>query len=212
MKRKIRDVKSISHRIESAASEVVGRIENESVEVYVFLKSQYNTTDVATNYVFQFLFRSFFRLDNAGLSLELKSEFFKLFARFQTNGGFDLTEAVLHLYDFPTRQYGNTVQFSFCTKMAHIIDATYPIYDNEVVSVFGLRQPYDGKHKMQDKLDIYLKQLAHIRNSYDEIISEGLLDKTIGAFENRFSSYKIDGYKRLDYLFWSAGKMKLLET
>ena len=61
--------------IENNSTEIIENIDFESIEVYNFLKSQFEMSNVTENYLFQFVFRSFYRLDNAGLTPKFKIEF-----------------------------------------------------------------------------------------------------------------------------------------
>jgi hypothetical protein len=58
------------------------KLDVESFYVYNFLKDEYlETKDITTNHLFQFTYRSFYRLDNAGLTKEFKNRYFELFKR-----------------------------------------------------------------------------------------------------------------------------------
>ena len=48
-------------------SKILSNINDESISVYLFLKNEYKKGRVKENALFQFVFRSFYRLDNAGL-------------------------------------------------------------------------------------------------------------------------------------------------
>ncbi|WP_118976799.1 hypothetical protein [Taibaiella koreensis] len=200
-----RDIITISRLLEESAHTIIENIQEESLAVYCFLRNQFEATDVVSNYLFQFLYRSFFRLDNAGLTREMKAEYFRILADFKTNQNFDLVKAVKHLWSFPALSGKNTLQFSFCTKMANMLDEQHPIYDDKVVSVFGLKQPY-ATLDFNEKLQTYLAQLSIIRDGYKSIVDKELLPKLLESFDNRFDSYPVTTFKKLDFIFWSAGK------
>jgi len=103
----------------------------ESVDVYLFLKDEYKKGNIKDNTVFQFVFRSYYRLDNAGLTDEFKKRYFELLADKQT----DLKTILWDLYEFPTRRNLKAVQFSFATKLLHTLDNNKPIFDAEVARV-----------------------------------------------------------------------------
>ncbi len=57
---------------------IIDNLAQESIDAYIFLKTQFDVTeDIRTHYLFHFVFRSFYRLDNAGLSSEMKQEYCK---------------------------------------------------------------------------------------------------------------------------------------
>jgi len=58
--------------IDGNAEPVVRAIGREAVDVYGFLSDQFTRGPVVGNHVFQFVYRSFYRLDSAGLTPEFK--------------------------------------------------------------------------------------------------------------------------------------------
>lgn len=82
-----------------------------------------------------------------------------------------------------------------------------PIYDSEVAKTFGFIRPYTPS--FDKKLDIYLNQYEVIKDAYLEILNKHLLPKTNICFDEKFKEYKINEIKKLDFIFWSAGKLKI---
>jgi hypothetical protein len=99
----------------------------ESVCVYEEIMRRYEENGV-TDLVFRFLFRSFYRLDNAGLTDEWKEEFFSLLKRKETN----LRTLLDKLHEIPTLRGHNSFQLSFATKLLHTLNPHLPIYDSIV--------------------------------------------------------------------------------
>lgn len=59
--------------------EAINKLSTESFDVYGFINDEFkNTEDITKNHLFQFVFRSFYRLDNAGLTQEFKTRYFQL--------------------------------------------------------------------------------------------------------------------------------------
>ena len=53
--------------------EAINKLSTESFDVYGFINDEFkNTEDITKNHLFQFVFRSFYRLDNAGGSFLIK--------------------------------------------------------------------------------------------------------------------------------------------
>ena len=97
--------------------DVIDNIDNESIDVYKFLQSEFNKCDVTTNYLFQFVYRSFYRLDGAGLTDEFKVEYFRIMQEKRYSNMINLEDIVRRLYNFKRRKGDNSVQFSFTTKL-----------------------------------------------------------------------------------------------
>lgn len=74
----MKDIIEISDWIEKKSIEIIESIEQESIDVYNFLKMEFSNSNVNENHLFQFTFRSFYRLDNAGLTSDFKREYFKI--------------------------------------------------------------------------------------------------------------------------------------
>lgn len=81
-----------------------------------------------------------------------------------------------------------------------------PIYDSEVAKMFGFIRPYTPS--FDKKLNTYLNQYEVIKNTYNEILNKNPLSKTSLCFDKKFKGYKINEIKKLDFIFWAAGKLK----
>ena len=140
-------IEGIIQQIDEKQDEILSNLEFESIAVYMFLKNEYAKGNIQENFVFQFVFRSFYRLDNAGLSVEMKNHFFKLLAEKQTNLGVILSD----LYEIPRKKGDKSMQFSFATKLLHTIDNRKPIYDTEIGSLtFSKPKRSDKNTEIQD--------------------------------------------------------------
>ncbi|MBI3986883.1 MAG: hypothetical protein HY343_08195 [Lentisphaerae bacterium] len=178
--------------------------------MYVFLARQFAAGDVSTNYLFQFVFRSFYRIDNAGLTSDFKSEYFRLMEDARVRGDVDLKAVVLALRPFPNRKGQQTLQFSFTTKLANTVRSDYPIYDSEVARVFGFGTPYNYR-PFEDRLDRYLACYERIRDAYSEILATDALLEPRERFRRQYgvTPDMMPEMKVLDFIMWRAGKLGL---
>lgn len=203
---KMTETKKIIDFIEENSDEIVENIEFESIVTYNFLKKLFADFDVRKNYLFQFVYRSFYRLDNAGLTSEFKNEYFIILEEYRNQNFFNFSDVLQRLYEIPSKRGLNTFQFSFTTKMLNMIDEQMPIYDSGVARMFSFVRPYVSP--FDEKLKIYMKQYEEIKNVYKEILNKHLLPKMNVYFDERFKEYKINEIKKMDFVFWSAGKLK----
>lgn len=125
--------------IEENAEPIVRAIRHEAVSVYAFLADEFSQGSIASNYVFQFLYRSYYRLDNAGLTVDFKSRYFNLLEDCRNSTSVDLEHLARELYQYPTLRGRQSLQFSFVTKLANTVNNAYPIYDAEVARVFSVQ-------------------------------------------------------------------------
>ncbi len=182
-------------------------LQKESFDVYNFIKEEYKKNDdITKNYLFHFVYRSFYRLDNAGLTPELKVRYFELLQEYR-NKPIDLKAICLDLYEYKTRKDKNSIQFSFATKLANTIDSSYPIYDSEVIKLFNFKQPY--RFEKDRKIDVYLEQYQYILFSSNELIKNEKILTIFDEMNELFGNSCIDmsNIKKLDILMWGVGKV-----
>jgi hypothetical protein len=190
--------------------EAVGR---EAVDVYLFLSDEFVRGPVTQNYLFQFVYRSFYRLDNAGLTPEFKSAYFECMEDARGGVSVDLAAIVNKLHKFLNRKGQASIQFSFVTKLANTINPSHPIYDAEVAKCFGFRTPYNNK-PFDTRLQEYLAFYESLRNFYEEITTQGSMKELVGLFERTYSpaASRVPPVKVLDFIFWAAGKVGSFEN
>jgi hypothetical protein len=182
------------------ARQIVEGIERESLDVYLFLKQQFNSGPILQNYLFQFVYRSFYRLDNAGLTPEFKTEYFRLMEECRSSNCLDLTTLAKHLYEIRNRQKQKT--------LANTINDDYPLYDSGVAKIFGFNVPYNYK-PMEERLTAYLEFYDNLKNYYHELLSGEDSAPIFASFQETYPNdilSRIPRLKLLDFFIWSAGK------
>lgn len=194
--------------IETNANKIVQNIGQESVDVYRFLSNRFCKNDPREDKVFQFVFRSFYRLDNAGLTDEFKMKFFELLSIAKTEQKVDIPTIVRSLFDIPNRKGQASLQFSFATKLAATVESTSPIYDAEVATIFGFRAPYNYK-PFDRRLSEYDSFYTKLKTLYQTIIDENRLREAREKFRSQYqcTESEVSETKVLDFIFWSAGKL-----
>lgn len=202
----MKTTEEIINLINNNAQAIVNNISHESIDVYNFLKTQFDNNNVTENYLFQFVYRSFYRIDNAGLTSVFKTEYFNILEEYRQLDNFDFAIILQRLYEIPNHRGQNTFQFSFVTKMQNTICNDKPIYDSEVAEVFSFTRP---SHNLafNDKVNSYLEQLNFIDNTYNFLIENRNLNGIIDLFGNRFPNHNLQTKKIYDFIFWSAGKV-----
>jgi hypothetical protein len=201
----MRSIEDIVDFIEGNAFDIVKNIDFESVDVFNFLKEHFQKSDITHNYIFQFVYRSFYRLDNAGLTPEFKTEYFNILEQNRNLAEFDFEWILNRLYKIPNWKGQRTFQFSFVTKMYNTINNRMPIYDSEVIKMFSLKRPEVSD--FDKKLKLYLTQFHLVQETYEIILDQNLLPIASVLFDQKFSDHNLDKMKKLDFIFWSAGKI-----
>ncbi len=195
--------------IEQNAEIIIPNIRHESVEVYRFLCAEFNKSKVDKNYLFQFVFRSFYRIDNAGLTSAFKKRYFELLEDVRNAESIDIANLVKELQKYPNLKGQETLQFSFATKLANTANSKYPIYDSEVARMFDFKTPGHAQDSL-DRLDKYINFYQELRESYEAIIANEHLKSVRDLFRTTFSTCDEDfpEMKMIDFIVWQAGKLK----
>lgn len=202
----MKDVDTIINEIISKEHKILNEIQQESIDVYIFILEQYKRGDILKNCVFQFIFRSYYRLDNAGLSSGQKARFFKMLSLKQRS----LSKILEELYKIQTLKYKNTIQFSFATKLLNMLDANSPIFDSQVANVIGQR--VTGKTK-EEKIKSCEKIFEYLTILYKDLLSDKRIKLIIRKCKNKYDKKnKCSDVKILDFILWSLGKINLLKN
>ena len=125
----------------------VSALDRQAVPVYLFITERFtSTSDISTDQVFQFIFRSYYRLDSAGLGDEFKAAYFQLLQLHRADPHPDLRRLCEALGKHEIIRRTQSLQFSFATKLLATIDPAQPIYDSYVAKVFDFNPPYYVQH------------------------------------------------------------------
>ncbi|MFZ2038936.1 MAG: hypothetical protein WAV11_03285 [Minisyncoccia bacterium] len=199
----LQELERIIKEILGNQDKILSNINCESICIYLFLKNEHEKDNIKNNTLFQFVFRSYYKLDNAGLGDDIKDFYFKLLTKKKN----DLGSILLELYKFPNRKGQNTIQFSFATKLLHTLDNNNPIFDAEVSDVIHKKRTGETKReKVKSCIEIY----EYLKQMYSNLLKDSKVKKVILKFRKRFnvSESKISDIKALDFIIWSLGKVK----
>jgi len=195
--------------INKYARQIVENISHESIDVYLFLSNEFQKSDVRYNYLFKIVFRSFYRLDNAGLTDEFKDRYFELLEEAKNLENIDFKYLARELHKYPNRKGNKTLQFSFISKIANTVEPSYPLYDSGVAILYGFSHPHNYK-SFEVRLSEYLQFYAILKSDYEKALSESILRYALNMFEGAFQkkASRVPIVKKIDFLLWSAGKLK----
>lgn len=192
--------------IEANAPRIVKEIGAEAVDVYRYLVRTFDAGPILGDRLFQFTYRSYYRMDLAGLTRDFKTTYFALLEQSRGRANIDLRTLATDLYALPSIRGFQTLQFSFVTKLAHTADRRCPIYDAEVAGLFDFRPPYNYKPFPQ-RLNEYMTFHDHLRDVYAEIVAKDHLANARALFRTLYDpAGSVPEIKVLDFIFWSAGK------
>jgi len=197
-------IEELIQQIDEKQKDILSNLDFESIEVYFFIKKEYAKGNIQENFVFQFVFKRFYGMDNAGLSDGMKKCFFGLLAKKDTN----LKTILSDLYEIPRKKGDKSMQFSFATKLLHTIDNDKPIYDTEIGSLTY------SKPKHSDDKDTTIRSYIELYNNLErlnaKLLENNKIQRVISEFRLKFDvdKEKISDVKALDFIMWSLGKIK----
>ena len=196
--------------IEHDHQAIVRAVGQESVDVYVFLANEFARGSITENLVFQFVYRSFYRLDGIGLTQEFKKEYFELMEAARLQKSVDVRSLAKVLFDLSNAE-ARKLQFSFATKLAHTVDSTHPLYDIDITKYFRFQSPSksspDFDARVQPLMDFY----GDLSACYGQVLADGTLTGAVQFFRDTYSAC-IPDIKILDCIFKSAGSRGLKVT
>ena len=204
-------VAHIESQVLKERAAIARALQPESTAVYQFLSTEFQKGPVDKNPLFQFVYRSFYRLDNAGLTPEFKSRYFALMQEARSSGEIDLGAIAGELYTLKNLRGRNTLQFSFVTKLAATVQPdVYPIYDAEIARAFRFSTPY-GEPDYAKRLKTYIRFYDWLGTCYRELLKSKKLNKAVElVIDLQPPDISAPRMKWLDSLFWTAGKLGIV--
>ena len=203
-------VAHITRKITAKQNSILKELDEESIAVYLFLRSQFSQGNVGQNPLFQFVYRSYYRLDNAGLSPDFKTRYFELMECARSSGVINLPEMATELHRYKTLRKHKSLQFSFVTKLAAIVNPDYPIYDRAVGRALGFPPPAGGRNFDQG-LKRSMQFYEWLRSLYSTLLADPTLLEVIRNLTATYpTATAVPQIKALDFIFWSAGKLGIV--
>jgi hypothetical protein len=186
---------------------VIAILDDEPIDVYLFLRDRFEAVcDCRGDRVFQFLFRSFYRLDNAGLSDDFKTAYFSLLQMNREAENVDLAAICRELSHHETKRGNQSLQFSFATKLAATINVNLPIYDSLVADVFEFNPPC-GIKEFDKRLDRFMSFYGMLQQIVNSLVNQADLNDPSTVLATKIGNWsKVPKIKQVDFILWAAGK------
>jgi len=181
---------------------ILAVLRNENlVPDYDSLMCAFRNTDVATDEEFQIRYATFWGF-HPGASPEWRTEYFRLLQRIRRNGSTPDLEQICN-QTRGTRRDTPSVEFSFATKLVHMVDPESPIYDRNVRAFYLLKDP---NGKPDTRVAYCLQVYDHLVTEYERIRKQHLLDKSIKCFQRELQPRTFTDVKIIDSLIWAFVK------
>jgi hypothetical protein len=176
---------------------------NNHVRDYCWLLDRLHQANVAVDAEYQRRYKAFWAMNVARLSREFIAAYFAfLEAHKRDNPPPSVNDTAAYLHGFPTGANGRqTLQFSFASKLVHMITPTLPVYDRRVEHFYFLP---DGNGTGLDRLPLLVRSYDFLLVEYRRIIDSRLLVRAFDAFRRRFPEPRLTSEKIIDSLIWSV--------
>lgn len=107
------------------------------------------------------------------------------------------------LHDASARHDGQkSLQFSFATKLLHMVNPRSPIYDSKVTR-FYFYTPPPTKLPLPERIAALNRFYTFLNQEYARVLTDGLLANSIRLFQDRFKPRTFSDEKVIDSLIWA---------
>ena len=152
---------------------------------------------------FQDTYKKYFGMNAARPSERFLVKYFDLLDLSRGGRSVDVIEVTKELRNYsPAKDETAKVHLSFATKLAHMIDRTYPIFDSTVSAFFYLPGA-NGLKGAEKKYVRHKSNYEFLRKEYRRIIAESLLSPSISCFRQKYpDAIHYTDEKIIDTLIW----------
>lgn len=178
---------------------ILDNIERAYVAEYDWLSKRLKQTNVSLDPEFQKRYKSYWAMDFARLSPGFCEFYFRVLEKGKSED-IEIRSLCKNLYEVPThKNEQKTIQFSFATKLAHMINPALPIYDNLVCSFYFLKVAWP-KGDFSQRIELYLSVYKFLLKELERIKTNGLLESSIYEFRKGLSPKCFTDEKIIDTL------------
>lgn len=157
----------------------------------------------ATTPQYQRKYRNYWRLNVARLLPSYYHQYFQQLQSGLSGSPPQMQALVTQLYQIPTHANGRqTLQFSFCSKLCHMLDPHLPIYDAMIAAFYFYIEP-NPKTPCQQRIAHHMTFYNFLIKEYNRVLTAGLLTTAIQQFRQHFSPQHFTDEKVIDSLIWA---------
>jgi len=151
---------------------------------------------------YQKRYKRYWRLNGAGLSQNYCQRYFQ-YLQFGLDGNvLDPGTLAYELYQIPINNNRRALQFSFCTKLCHMLDRRLPIYDSNIRTFYAFKTPGYGL-TVRQRIAQFMCFYRFLIAEYNRVLDGRLLHVSIQAFRQRFRPHHFSDVKIIDSLIWA---------
>lgn len=169
------------------------------IPLYISLRKRLYEGNITNNTKFIKGYKDYWRMNAARLDQDFFDKYFGYLEKNKKNQRITLLDVVYFLHS--NAQQG--VQFSFASKLVHMVNPHKPIYD-KMIRCFYFLPDFSSKRSYNDKIDTIDKNYKFLENEYKRVIDNNILDSSINSFYEKFGRREDITYvKVIDDLIWA---------
>lgn len=147
---------------------------------------------------YQRRYNNFWRLNGKGLSQNFFQAYFQHLQAGLNNIPPQLNVLVNQLSQIGRRE----LQFSFSTKLCHMLNQSLPIYDSHISKFYDFKTP-NRNQPFQQRITRLIESHQHLIAEYNRVLHDGLLTVSIQSFRQHFNPQSFTDIKVIDSLIWA---------
>lgn len=183
-------------------NQIIEQIGNTHVGDYDWLLDNLGKKNVSIDLDYKRRYRRFWAMNAALLPDDFLDVYFKYLEDNKNNQNVNLKEVCEYLYEFPTDKKDNkSLQFSFATKLVHMVTPNMPIYDRMIKDFYFL-PGLQIKSNFQRRLLHYILIYDFLKEEYQRILDGNYLQEAIQTFRNQLKPKTFSDEKIIDSLIW----------
>jgi len=152
---------------------------------------------------YQKRYKTYWVLNGAGLSQDYCQTYFQHLQTGLENGVPELRSLVNELFAVPVRPNKQALEFSFCTKLCHMLNQRFPIYDSKIREFYSFTPP-SYSLPVESRVSRLIRFHKYLVTEYNKVLDDGLLEGSIQAFRERFNPQHFSDIKVIDSLIWAS--------
>jgi len=151
---------------------------------------------------YQARYKNYWRLNVARLSANYCNAYFQALQVAQANRP-AVADLAQQLYATPTHRNGQqSLQFSFATKLLHMVAPSTPIYDSLVAAFYFWQEPARNL-TLGQRVAAFAQFHIFLAQEYRRILQNNLLGVSIQGFRQQFNPQHFTDEKVVDSLLWA---------
>lgn len=180
-------------------SQLLAAIPIRMVDKYRWIQNHFRHINVTSDGEFQKRYTGFYRM--RFISPEYRQTYFQLLeCGKQQEMSFEKLARQLYAID-------NRHEFSFLTKMLHTLDTNRPIYDSQVDAALGIYRRVVSDFELSLQQDrVILQAMMKAKHS---LLQDSRVQAVLAEFTKAFTADDISETKKLDFLLWALGGLKI---